>query len=130
MMKSSALILFFFCAGVLVAQAILPRDAQFRKKEALDYRSRKLAEYEQASQHHEAVMISKEQSVRQELSRSPWQVESGRSGDSTIGTVDSRQTGTRSGRQGLNWLWSVLALVLLGGGVWCVKIATDREPDQ
>jgi hypothetical protein len=129
-MSRGLLILFLLCASVVAAQAVLPKNSEFRKRDILDYRQRKLAEYEQAQKNHEAQMVSKDQAVRQEISLSPWR--------STVGTVPgesrlskaSAQKENGFGRQGRKWLFSITALLLVGGGVWWVRIATEDDPER
>jgi hypothetical protein len=128
--KNLLLLCFFLLLDVLPVQAALPRDAQFRMKDIYEYRQRKLAEYERAQKRHEALMISKEQAVRQELSVSPWVSVGNKSSVAGNGTTHSEKKNIASGRYGRSWIFSVCSLLLIGGCVWWVRIATGSESDR
>jgi len=123
------LMLFVFWVCMPSVQAVLPGDAGFRQKEIFDYRQRKIAEFEEAKQQHEAELVSRSRQVRQEMALPPWGAVSSSAAAKT-GAIHSEQRKAGFVRQGRKWIFSIIALLFIGGGVWWVKSATETEPDR
>lgn len=117
-------IMFFSCGAV--SQAVLPHNAGARQKDVFAYRQRKLDEFEKAQRQHELLMISRDRQVRRELAASPW---SGGIGtvSAKAGLLSAGQVGNISERRFQRWTISIIALLFIGGGVWWVRAATERE---
>jgi len=130
MMRRLLILTILLAGGPFVAQAILPQDAGFRKKEILEYRQRKLAEYEQAQQKHEALMINRDQEIRRVLASPPWGGSTASAAIPAVGTAHSTQKYTGARQYAHKWLFSIVALLFIGGGVWWVRISTESEQDK
>lgn len=124
------LILVLFLTGPLAVRAVLPRDAEFRKKEIFEYRQRKTAEYEKAHQQQEILMVSQDRLIRQELAVSPW----ARTVSSTAVVKTDRARSERqkavSEQQHRKWILSAMALLFIGGCVWLVRTVTGNQQEQ
>lgn len=129
-MKRGLMIFLFFLTGISVVHAILPPDAAFKKRDIFEYRQRKMAEYQRAEQRHETSMVVKDQAVRKELSISPWSAAVGSAGASRTGVIRAAQHRVEARQRSRKWVFSTIALLLIGGWVWWVKISTESESGE
>jgi hypothetical protein len=130
-MTPRLLILLVLFAGALSVSAALPVDAGARQKELYSFRQRKLAEYDRDKQQREQTMVVRDRQVRQEMAAPPWNISAADS--SVIAKTGIIRPGPRqngASPQGRNWILSIMALVLIGGCVWWVRIATEKEEDR
>jgi len=127
-MKRLVLLFFVLLAGG-AAQGLLPPDAPYRQKEILRYRARKTAESEQRKEQHGRQMIAMDQKTREAMNHSPWVSVSGEAEGSAQRAHQAavQQKALRT-RVIYRWIFSVTALLLIGGGVWWVHGAT--KPDE
>lgn len=125
-MKITVIMVFIFSAAALYA--VLPRNAEFRRKDVFEYRERKQLEYQQAEQIHEEKMVAGDQAARKALAVSPYSAGNGTINAKNTGDVASVQRQTVSAPHSRKWLASLIALLLMGGGAFWVHKVT--EPDR
>lgn len=128
-MKSAAVILLCGLAAVPEAQAFLPRDADVRQQEVLEYRQRKRVQYEQMRQQYEQGVVSSDTAVRQLMNRPLWM--RGTLTPGITGAADFERglaDGTDSQRNHRIFV-SVVLLILIGAAAAWARHAT-REIDE
>jgi hypothetical protein len=126
-MKHRLLIFVMLWACLPAAYAVLPRNSDFRQQEVFDYRQQKKKEFEKEQQQYETRMVSNDRQIRLELAASPWNGTAGGSAAAVkIDLTHSGQHRTGAGQPVKKWVFSIVALLFIGGCVWWVKVATEE----
>jgi len=112
----------------LAASAMLPPETvQYRDKEILAYRQRKMAEYEQRNKLYEVKMIETDRRIRQEMKYPPWRRTAVRSASDAGSEISAPVRESATSHPGRKWMFGLIALFFIGGAVWWVRIATEPE---
>lgn len=115
----------------LAASALLPPAAEYREREILQYRQRRMEESERKNREYDRQMILRDQEVRKNMAVPPWRRAAAPTAVSAIPSVSGETSASAresaASHPGRKWMFGLIALFFIGGAVWWVHIATEPE---
>jgi len=120
------LIFMILLSCVPIAQALIPARSQYHMQEVYDYRRQKMAEFEKAQQQHDAELVKRNQRLRQEMATPPWiHAETEPTAAVKLDSTHTESPKASAGQPAHKWMFSLLALLVIGGCMWWVKVKTE-----